>query len=557
MPIEVHKPSKLTLRSIQTRFALQRDDWNDHHFQTLYHLHYRPGSALDDVTYIGGVKILRIGQSESHSSLIREEFSQLGSEFASVGTSLDYYQRLNEIPEKRRAMIMRALNDVVAHPELINEFSKERGWEKSLFRDNREWREFLTDARALYEGNFGALADLENQFKYKPPGAADSIEFDFSAPTPDWYLGRYRRTGPKRKKTLLPERMIVLVGRNGAGKSTLLTRLAHVAFASPQTRATKEMINAFGKLEPNSIGFMRVITISYSAFDSFIVPGVDARDLSQITDDLERGEGRFVFCGLRDIVAEVRDDVETAAKNANTENDEEIRVDRRTSTHLKSVNALADEFAQLLTRIRRNDKLDLFEAALAILTADPSFSELKSQLDDLGSTTRSVARRLFLGWSTGHKIALHVIASLVANATPRSLILFDEPESHLHPPLTAALISAVRLVLTDVNAFCVVATHSPVLLQETLARHVRYVRRNGKSLSVNTPRLETFGENVGVLSYDSFGLTASASDYHEILDLLVQESNSIEEIETAFQPGLSGQARAYVLSKLAKERKEK
>ncbi|KQW41094.1 MULTISPECIES: AAA family ATPase [unclassified Ensifer] len=555
MPIEVHKPSKNLLRSIQTRFALQRDDWNDYSFQTLYHLHYRPGPALDEVTYIGGVKILKLDQTESHGSLITEEFSQLGSDFASVGTSLDYYQRLNEIPVKRRALIMRALNDVVAHPELVDEFSEERGWKKSLFRDNRDWREFLTDARALYEGNFGALADLENQFQYKPPGATDFIEFDFSAPTPDWYIGGYRRLGPKRKKTLLPERMIVLVGRNGAGKSTLLSRLAHVAFASPQTRATKEMINTFGKLEPNSIGFMRVITISYSAFDSFIVPGVDARDLSQITDDLERGEGRFVFCGLRDIVAEVRDDVEAAAKNANSESDEEVRVDRRTSTHLKSVNALADEFAQQLTRIRKNDKLELFDAALAILAEDPSFSQLKNQLGDLGTATRSVTKRLFLDWSTGHKIALHVIASLVANATPRSLILFDEPEAHLHPPLTAALTSAVRLVLTEVNAFCIVATHSPVLLQETLARHVRYVRRNGKSLSIDTPKLETFGENVGVLSYDSFGLTASASDYHKILDYLIQGSDGIEEIETAFQPGLSGQARAYVLSKLAKQRK--
>ncbi|WP_416408562.1 AAA family ATPase [Agrobacterium rosae] len=554
MPIEVYKPSKNVLKSINSRFALQRDDWNDYNFQTLYHLHYRPGVATDEVTYIGGVKILKNGQTKADIPFIREEFTRLGSEFVSVGTSLDYYQRLNELPPKRRDVIMRALNDVVANPDLVDMFCDEPGWSKSLFRDNPDWRGFLADASILYEGNFGALPDINENFSYTPPGADDSIEFDFSAPPPEWYMGSYRRLGPSRKKTLLPERIIVLVGRNGAGKSTLLSRLAHVAFASPQARATKE-IKALGQLEPSSIGFMRVITISYSAFDSFIVPGLVARDLSQITQDIENGEGRFVFCGLRDIVAEVRDDVrEAEAKASGDDDDDDILVERRTSTRLKSVDALADEFAQLLVRIRKNDKLDLFEAALMPLADDPSFADLQHQLDDLEGP-RARVRRLFLGWSTGHKIALHVIASLVANATPRSLILFDEPESHLHPPLMAALVHAVRLVLAEVNAFCVVATHSPVLLQETLARHVRYVRRSGKSLTIDVPKLETFGENIGVLSYDSFGLTASATDYHQVLDLLIDGCDSIEEIDAAFQPGLSAQARAYVLSKLAKAKK--
>ena len=49
---------------------------------------------------------------------------------------------------------------------------------------------------------------------------------------------------------------------------------------------------------------MRVITISYSAFDSFVVPGMATRDIAQTTKDIESGESRFVFCGLRDLVAE-------------------------------------------------------------------------------------------------------------------------------------------------------------------------------------------------------------------------------------------------------------
>jgi hypothetical protein len=65
---------------------------------------------------------------------------------------------------------------------------------------------------------------------------------------------------------------------------------------------------------------------------------------------------------------------------------------------------------------------------------------------------------------------------------------------------SSCLMHAVRIVLEEKNAFAIVATHSPVVLQETLARHVRIVRRIGDSFEVLTPDMETFGENVGIRS---------------------------------------------------------
>lgn len=554
MPIDIYPPSPRLLSKIDSRFGLQRDGWNDFGFGTLYHLYFRPGDSADDVTYMGGVKILKLGQTAGDSQLIREPFSKLSRKYVSVGTSLDYYQRLNEIPPKYRSQIMRAINDAVAFPELVDQFKSEPGWEISVFRDNSDWNRFIADARALYEGNFASLAGIEQVFSYFPPRSKKAIEFNFSAPEPEGFVGARRRVGPSQTRTLLPDRVIVLVGRNGSGKSTLLSRIARIAFASPQERASQS-IKSLGKIEPKAIGFMRVITISYSAFDSFIVPGVAAKDLSQLVDDIQAGDGRFVFCGLRDIVAEVRDDVDKAEAEVEDDDDAEILVERRTSTKLKPVDALADEFSGLLTSIRKNDQRALFVDAVKILASDPSFADLDEQIEEMLATPGR-ARKIFLGWSTGHKIALHVVASLVANARPRSLVLFDEPEAHLHPPLMATLMHAVRMVLTEVDACCIVATHSPVIVQETLAQHVRYVSRVGSKVSVTTPNLETFGENIGVLTYDSFGLTASSTDYHVILDLLVAGFDDIGEIDDVFTPGLSGQARAYVAAKLAQKDSE-
>jgi hypothetical protein len=307
-----------------------------------------------------------------------------------------------------------------------------------------------------------------------------------------------------------------------------------------------------GQLIPSSFGVMRVIAISYSAFDNFVIPGVAARDIAQTTKDVESGESRFVFCGLRDLVAEGLADVQEAENGfaALPNQSGDVLVERRNSTRLKSVEALAREFGELLGRIQRAGSTELLLSALRPLMSDPSFAELQGQIDDLVNAPGS-REALFLSWSTGHKIALHVIVQLVASARPRSLVLFDEPEAHLHPPLMAALVHAVRVVLTQVNAFCIVATHSPVLLQETLARHIRIVKRTEETLEITVPSLETFGENLGILTYDAFGLTSASTDFHQALDLLVTGCSTPEDVEELFTPGMSGQARAYVLSRFA------
>ncbi|MFD7630846.1 AAA family ATPase [Streptomyces sp. NPDC059851] len=56
---------------------------------------------------------------------------------------------------------------------------------------------------------------------------------------------------------------------------------------------------------------------------------------------------------------------------------------------------------------------------------------------------------------------------LIEHVAERSLVLIDEPESHLHPPLLASFIQTLSRLLTERNGVAVVATHSPpVVLQE-------------------------------------------------------------------------------------------
>ena len=551
MTIYVFPPSRGGVGPFETPFALQQDNWNDYSFLTLYHLYHRQADSSSSPTMIGSVKFRR-GQSASDGIQVTAPFEALTPDFCSVGTSLDYYQRLNEISSNDRDEILSALRDVVADPGLQAAFRNEEGWSVSLFRDNPDPDAFLADASAIHSSDYAALADLQLSLIFRPAQWAAPLALDFDAPSPSFYVGGRRRVGPSGQRVLLPRRIVVVIGRNGSGKSTLLSRIARVAFSSPSDRMRPE-IQAIGAFEPPSVGFVRIIAISYSAFDNFIVPGLYETELEQIAADIEKGSGRYIYSGLRDIVAEVRDDLAAATAKLALQDERAIlgAEDRRTTTRLKSLVQLAEEFERLVRQIATNGDEALFDAALQPLLLDPSFVDLESggRIELLGTDPRDA----FLGWSTGHKIALHVVASLVAHATRKSLILFDEPEMHLHPPLIAALMHAVRIVLEEKNALAIVATHSPVVLQETLARHVRILRRVGDSFDVLMPEMETFGENVGVLTYDTFGLTAASTDFHHVLDLLIDGCSSIEEINEVFTPRLSGQALAYVMAGLARK----
>lgn len=547
MQFDIYPPSRKLLTAITGQLGLEQDNWDDFDFKTTYGLYYQPSKSAD-LLYVGGVKILKLGQKEGEPIQIMEPFDRLDDLWCSVGTDLDYYERLSTIDDGDRHEILKALRDVVANPALIPEFQNEPGWRRSLFRDNSRWDRFLDDATAIHNKDFSKLANLETPFSFRPTESSDVLPLNFSAPHVPNYNQEMRKLGPSEKEVLLPQRIVALIGRNGSGKSTLLSRLSHVAFASGSGRE-QQTIRDLGTFDPPEINFSRIITISYSAFDSFDVPGLEGKDRVQIAKDIAAGQGRFAYCGLRDIAAET-EERENSAVNADNPTSA-----RQAITRLKSIEALASEFERYVTMINNGGRRALFRSALKPLLSEPSFA-LRGDEGD-AEFIMNEPMDSFLSWSTGHKIALHVVASLTARAARKSLVLFDEPEMHLHPPLTAALMQAIRIILEEVNAFCVVATHAPVVVQETLARHVRIVTRAGDTLHFRQPKLETFGENVGLLTYDIFGLVASSTDFHEVLDLLVDGDLSLETIDDLFTPALSGQARGYVLSKLAWRAKQK
>jgi len=541
-PIITVFPPRSRTSEVATPFSLHRDAWDDFGFKTQYQLIYH-GDGEEEETYIGNVKILRKEQAETSRGVLPEgPLVRLGTEFCSLGQTLDYYERMAALPESTRAMVLRALRDVITRPRLLPSFRSERGWRTSVLRDIGNFDDYSSTASVLLSKDYASLADVSLKLEFKPRGWRKGIHLDFDNPSGDG------NRSPMLHAFRLPKRVAIIVGRNGTGKSTLLARFARVAHAPERLRRT-EPVRSLGRLRPRGVGFTRIIAISYSAFDSFQIPGVTVEEYRQIARDVAEGTGRYIFCGLRDIAKESQEALDSD-QAADDDLERPVGADDLVKkTLLKPIQQLAEEFVRNLERIRLLERASLLEDALAPVLADPSFGGDASQSpsDVFGDDPRE----RFMRWSTGHKIVMQIVTSLVAYAQPKSIVLLDEPETHLHPPLLAALMHSVRITLERLDAFAIVATHSPVVAQETLARHVHILRRNGESSNVSSPKIETFGESIGEITDEIFGLNSEVTSFHDILRRLVNRHETLDAVEDQFDNGLSLQARAYVLSLLA------
>ncbi len=483
---------------------LVRDAWDDFGYRTMFHaiLWLSGGENVD----LDVVKILRAGQKPGPTDL-PAQFGEVGPQYCSLGQAYSYYERVAALPADVGRPLLRALGDVVEDDERRAAFEHEPGFVTSLLRFDGA-RTALSDARPLFarDETLAPHTAVPVTFSYKLPSDGPVLAFRFDSASE------------------IPTDLAVIVGYNGVGKTRLLANLAHLAVAGGAETSPQESMDPLGRWVGQRPEFGSVITISYSAFDDFEIPQVGNRSAAQ----------SYTYCGLR-----MRgDDPEVMPDEA---------IADKPPTQLKSVQAFRDEFARAWGSAGRH-RPELLEAAASVLFAEPSFSTVVHLPDLTADVSEWV--EAFDAFSSGHKIAANVVAQLCAYLEPRALVLVDEPELHLHPPLVSALVRALVVALRRYQAVGIVATHSPVVLQEVPSASVQVLHRSFSSATgVSPPAVETFAENVGTLTREVFSLDSQRTDWQGVLRALAAEK-TLEQIEALFPLGLSGQARAYVLSAL-------
>jgi predicted ATPase len=494
--------------SLENCACLIIDNWDDwFKFNTMYTLVVF--DAQGERKLVGSVKIGQFDMEDGQRRAdIPRQFDALDRKFFSLGQDDSYYEALNELGPELRDRILRALNDVALDTELFRLALNEKVTGVSLLR---------AVTPASVQGQFYRLA--------RGGARLSSYEFSYTAPR----IHRSLIEPVQLKFEVNPEsspptNIHVLIGRNGVGKTRLLNGMARALI---DVEDEDESSGAFDGSTDDLIDdriFANLVSVTFSAFDPFIPP----------PNRQDKSSGvQYTYIGLR------RTGLGEDGKPHRPRTPDELSID----------------FGRSVWLCRQGARVSRWQRALEMLEADPIFKDAEvaslAEEDIPEKEFKAQARTLFGKLSSGHKIVLLTITRLVEAVEERTLVLLDEPEAHLHPPLLSAFVRALSNLLINRNGVGIIATHSPVVLQEVPRSCVWKVRRTNDRAEADRPDIETFGENVGILTREIFGLEVTDSGFHKMLRDSVTEGGAYDDVVGRFDGQLGGEAKAIIQALIA------
>jgi predicted ATPase len=479
---------------------LKIDHWNDYSFITMFQVYAYDENGTGH--NLPNIKIGFIGQSVEKStySTLDKEFTELDANYFSVATDVDFYRKLSlDLSQEWRETFLTALRDVVNNPAILEIAKDQPVFETSHLRGV-------------------SINTIKNQFTRVLGGHAPPTDFHF-----DFFLPgtpTFAEFDLEFKVTVesLPSTNIhAIIGRNGVGKTTLLKEMVKAisGHAEGTGEFYKKQTYFISRKKIGKDFFSNLVSVAFSAFDPF--------DLPEPNESPSDGTP-YSYIGLTDYSGE-----------------DGAILKSRAELHLEFEDALKFCLSEPKRKQRWSD-------AISALESDNNFAEM-NLLDLLGYDLENIsepAQKRIEKMSSGHAIAILMITQLVAKVEEKTLVLIDEPESHLHPPLLSALIRSLSQLLYKQNGVAIIATHSPVVLQEIPKSCVWKLYRERISAEKFRPEIETFGENVGTLTREVFRLEVEKSGFHTLLSQCVASGETYDQILTRFGNSLGFEARGIL-----------
>ena len=464
------------------------DDWNDYSYRTLYQIIlFDENGTKHDLKYI---KIANFGQTTESRIELPEQFELLDERYFSLGQSPEYYQTIQSLSTPLKTLFLSSIKDIVFNEDLRLRTLSEDVMQTSLLRGT-------------------TLVTIQGQYKRILSGDAPLTSYNFSYRT----IQTTTEAGYELSFNVVPEsnpptNIHVLIGRNGVGKTHLLNNMVKSFIKADDAKGEFQQVVSW--LGVTGEFFSRVVSVSYSAFDPF-------------TPYEERTYPNYSYIGLKKVEAETT----------------------------KSHNDLAEEFFNSINHCFSVGKKEKWINAVKSLESDPLFAEINITQIVNNELNKESIIKLFSRLSSGHSIVLLTITKLVEKIEEKALVLLDEPEAHLHPPLQSAFIRALSDLLINRNAVAIIATHSPVIVQEVPKSCVWKLSRFGLEARAERFETETFGETIGKLTREVFGLEVYESGFYKLLSDDVNSGKNYDQIIQKYDDQLGFEARLLLRSLLS------
>lgn len=425
------------------------DEWNDFGFRTYFTVKF----YIDDKSTWTNLRWIKIAHNEDKTTELPDTFTKLNDEYYSLFDSVDAYRIIRSDPSiaPYALTLLESLNDLTVRKDLLEKVRWYEIFNTSLLRSS-EVRTLVEDSK-IYSFNF-----LNEHIE-----SSNWVEFNFE------------------NTSLLPNRTIAIIGENWSGKTTLLRKIAQWLV---QFSENKEQFS----IRPS---FSKIITISYSVFDSAKPPECTSNDIN------------YVYCGL-------------------WENLEVLR-------EWTVIEKLNQRFLKSLEELTTKEKLNIWMYIIKdFFNENVDFTKPEESYGKL---------------SSGQKILVTIFTEILSKIEQWSLILFDEPETHLHPSIIFKLINTLNKILRDYDSYLIIATHSPIVVQQIPSKYVK-ILIDGYTRDL---QIESFWENFSNITREVFGNYEMKDIAYKVLfNDLAEKWFSESDVLWAFDSRLNLNAKIYL-----------
>lgn len=162
-----------------------------------------------------------------------------------------------------------------------------------------------------------------------------------------------------------------------------------------------------------------------------------------------------------------------------------------------------------------------------------------ASIDVSAEPVRAIGRRTY-PLSSGELSFLRFAALASLYIENGSLLLFDEPETHLHPNFISQFVALLDGLLEQTGSVAILSTHSAYFVREAFEDQVIVLRSDSnRRIVAELPTLKTFGADVGAISYFVFGEDQPSRLARVVEDKIAKRSASWNEVFELYKDSLS------------------